>query len=56
MYHAIPFWNAKGWEEKNLQPKIFYPEWLSVRIEGEIMSFPYEQKIKEYIIAKQALK
>ena len=56
-------WQArKGWQdifrvlnEKNLQPRIFYPARLSFRIEGEIKSFQDRQKLKEYVTTKPAL-
>ena len=55
-------WQArKGWQdifrvlkEKNLQPRIFYPERLSFTI-GEIKSFQDRQKLKEYVTSKPAL-
>ena len=47
-------WQArKGWQdifrglnEKNMQPRILYPTWLSFRIEGEIKSFQNRQELK----------
>ena len=50
-------WQArKSWQdifrvlsEKNLQPRILYPERLSFRIEGEMKSFQDKQKLKEYV-------
>ena len=56
-------WQArKGWQdifrilnEKNMQPRILYPGRLSFRIEGEIKSFQYRQKLKEYVTTKPAL-
>ena len=56
-------WQArKGWQdifralnEKNMQPRIFYPARLSFRIEGEFKSFQDRQKLKEYVTTKPAL-
>ena len=56
-------WQArKGWcdvyrvlNEKNMEPRIFYPARLSFRTEGEIKSFQDLQKVKEYVATKLAL-
>ena len=40
---------------KNMQPTIPYPARLSFRFDGEIKSFPGEQKLKEISTAKRAL-
>ena len=56
-------WQArKSWQdifrvlsEKNLQPRILYPERLSFRIEGDIKSFQDRQKPKDYVTTKLAL-
>ena len=40
---------------KNLQTRIFYPARLPFRVDGEIKSFPGEQKLKEFSTAKPAL-
>ena len=56
-------WQArKGWQdilrvlnEKNMQPRILSPARHSFRIEGEIKSFQYRQKLKEYVTIKPAL-
>ena len=40
---------------KNLQTRIFYPARLPFRFDGEIKSFPGEQKLKEISTAKRAL-
>ena len=56
-------WQArKGWQdtfrvlnEKNMQPRIFYPARLSFGIEGEIKSFQGRQELKEYVTTKLAL-
>ena len=39
--------NVLNW--KNRQPRILYPSRLSFRIEGEIISFPYKQNLKELV-------
>ena len=56
-------WQArKGWHdiyrvinEKNLQPRLLYPERLSFRLEGRIKSLQDRQKLKEYVTNKPAL-
>ena len=56
-------WQArKGWQdifrvlnEKNMQPRIFYPSRLSFKMDGEIKSFQDMQKLKEYVTTKPAL-
>ena len=40
---------------KNLQTRIFYPARLPFRFDGEIRSFPGEQKLKEFSTTKLAL-
>ena len=42
-------------KEKNLKRRILYLARLSFRIEGEIKSFPDNQKLKEFSITKSAL-
>ena len=42
-------------KEKNLQPRILYPERLSFRFDGEIKSFPEKQKLRQFSTTKQAL-
>ena len=37
---------------KDLYPRLFYPEKLSFRMEGEIKWFPDKVKLKEFIITK----
>lgn len=46
---------CKVLKEKNGQPRILYLAKLSFRNEGEIKTFPAEQKLKEYIIIRPAL-
>ena len=56
-------WQArKEWQDissklnqKNMQPRILYPARLSIKIEGEIKSFPDKQKLKEFVTTKPAL-
>ena len=40
---------------KNLQPRILYPARLSFRFDGEIKSFPDNQKLREFSTTKPAL-
>ena len=40
---------------KNLKPRILYPERLSFRFDGEIKSFPDNQKLREFSTTKPAL-
>ena len=40
---------------KNLQPRILYPTRLSFRFDGEIKSFPDNQKLREFSTTKPAL-
>ena len=62
-YLSTETWQArKGWQdifrvlnEKNMQPRIFYPARLSFRLEGEIQSSQGRQKLKEYVTTKPAL-
>ena len=42
-------------KNKDLQPRLRYPEKLSFRIEGQIKSFPDKKKLKEFIITKPLL-
>ena len=37
---------------KDLQPGLLYPAKISFRIEGQIKSFSYKKKLKEFIITK----
>ena len=56
-------WQArKEWQDifsvlnqKNMQPRILYPERLSFKREGEIKSFLDKQKLKEFVTTKPAL-
>ena len=52
----------RDWQEifklmksRDLQPRLFYPAKLSLRIEGQIKSFPDKKKLKEFIITKPLL-
>ena len=40
---------------KNLQPRILYPARISFKINGEIESFSYQQKLREFSTTKRAL-
>ena len=35
-----------------MHPRILYPARLSLRIQGEIKSFPEKQKLKDFVITK----
>ena len=40
---------------RGLQPRLLYPAWLSIKIEGQIWSFPDKRSLKEYTSTKRAL-
>ena len=40
---------------KNLQPRLLYPERISVNTDGEIKSFSNKQKLREFNTTKPAL-
>ena len=40
---------------RSLQPRLLYPAKLSVKIEGQIKSFPDKRSLKEYTSTKPAL-
>ena len=40
---------------RGLQPRLLYPSRLSVKIEGQIRSFPDKRSLKEYTSTKPAL-
>ena len=42
-------------KEKNLQPRLLYPEGISFKIDGEIKSFSDKQKLREFGTTKPAL-
>ena len=42
-------------KEKNLQPRLLYPSWISFRFHGEIKTFTDKQKLREFITTKPAL-
>ena len=42
-------------KEKNLQPRLPYPERISFRLDGEGKSFSDKQKLREFSITKPAL-
>ena len=40
---------------KGLQPRLLYPARLSIKMEGQIRSFPHKRRLKEYTSTKPAL-
>ena len=40
---------------RGLQPRLLYPAWLSIKIEGQIRSFPDKRRLKEYTSTKPNL-
>ena len=40
---------------KNLQPRLMYPAWISLKTVGEIKSFSDKQKLREFSTTKPAL-
>ena len=42
-------------KSKGLQPRLLYPARLSIKIEGQIKSFPDKRSLKEYTTTKPAL-
>ena len=40
---------------RGLQPRLLYPARLSIKIEGQIRSFPDKKSLKEYTSTKPAL-
>ena len=45
----------KVMKSKDVQPRLFYPEKLSFRMEGQIKCSPDKVKLKEFIITKPLL-
>ena len=45
----------KVMKEKNLQPNLLFPAWISFRYEGELKSFTDKQKLREFSTTKSAL-
>ena len=45
----------KVMKSRDLQPRLFYPAKLSLRIKEQIKSFPDKKKLKEFIITKPLL-
>ena len=43
-------------KSKDLQARLLYPARLSIKMEGEIRSFPDKRRLKEYTSTKPALK
>ena len=42
-------------KSKGLQPRLFYPARLSIKIKGEIRSHPDKRRLKEYMSTKSSL-
>ena len=40
---------------RGLQPRLLYPARLSIKIEGQIKSFPDKRRLKEYTSTKPAM-
>ena len=40
---------------RGLQPRLLYPAKLSIKIEGQIKSFPHKRSLKEYTSTKPSL-
>ena len=40
---------------RGLQPRLLYPAWLSIKMEGQIRSFPDKRSLKVHISSKPAL-
>ena len=40
---------------KNLQPRLLYPAWISLKTDGELKSFSDKQKLREFSTTKPAL-
>ena len=54
--------DRREWQEifqvmrtRGLQPRLLYPARLSIKIEGQIRSFPDKRSLKEYTSTKPAL-
>ena len=45
----------KVWKGKNLQPRLLYPARISFKIDGEIKSSSYKQKLRQFSTTKPAL-
>ena len=45
----------KVMKEKNLQPRLLYPAWISFRFDREIKSFTDKQKLRQFSTTKPAL-
>ena len=42
-------------KKNNLQPRLLYPARISFKYEGEIKSYTYKQKLREFSTTKPAL-
>ena len=47
--------NIPSNENKGLQPRLLYPARLSIKMEGEIRSFPDKRRLKEYTSSEPVL-
>ena len=45
----------KVMKSRDLRPRLLYPAKLSLRIQGQIKSFPDRKKLKNFIITKSLL-
>ena len=45
----------QGMRTRGLQPRLLYPPRLSIKIEGQMRSFPDKRRLKEYTSSKPAL-
>ena len=43
----------KVWKGKNLQPRLLYPARISFKIDGEIKSSSYKQKLRQFSTTKR---
>ena len=50
-------WNDifKILKDKNFQPRIFYPAKISFKYDGEIVTFPDKQKLREFMAMRPPL-
>ena len=53
---AIREWQAifQVMKSKGLQPRLFYPPRLSIKMEGQIRSFPDKRRLTQYTSTKPA--
>ena len=57
MLHARREWQEifQVMRTRGLQPRLLYPARLSIKMEGQIRSFPDKRSLKEYTFTKPAL-